>query len=152
MMRFISRGRIIDFMVIGLGLIYLAAALLPMSRWYEVGELAVSDTVVGEPIHIEYHGGAVQEFLGSYTVIVRDFDTRLIACDAAGGPFMYEAGSPRPSPLMMGWWAPSDSRCQSLPSGVYVMETCWTVHQVLWGLVPPKTGCVAASFTVRTAD
>lgn len=151
-MKLFTRSRLIDFVVLAFGAIYLALASVPISRWYYVGDLALPETVQGGPILIEYHGGAVRDFMGSYTVIARDFATREIFCDASSGPFKYEVGAPRPDPLTMAWWAPGDPRCQALSAGTYALETCWKVHAPFGGLVPSKVGCTSANLTIRPPD
>lgn len=151
-MRIFTRARLFDFVVLAFGLTYLALASVPISHWYDVGDLALPEAVEGQPVRIEYHGGAVRDFMGSYTVIARDFGTRAVVCDAASGPFRYEVGAPRPDPLTMDWWAPGDDRCSSLSQGTYSLETCWRVHNPFRGLVPSKVGCASANLTIRPSD
>ena len=132
------------------GLAYAGMFLTPVSYWYDVGDLVVRDATQNAPAELEYAGGAVRHFLGSYTVVAREFGSRGIVCEAQGGPFQYDPAAIRPDPLTMDWWAPSDARCSALPVGVYTLETCWTVHRPFFGLVPNKTQCIVSPpFWVR---
>ncbi|MBB5515751.1 hypothetical protein FHS89_001771 [Rubricella aquisinus] len=149
----LTRKRRFDIALFLFAIFYAALIITPVSWWYELGEIEVIDAREGEPILIVYHGGATREFLGSYSVVVRDFATRGIVCEGRSGRFVYEVGAPRPDPLSMAWWAPSDPRCAALPAGTYVMETCWTVYSPFWGLVPSKTECLRSpAFTIHPKD
>jgi hypothetical protein len=120
---------------------YLAMAAWPASHWYDPGQLVIPTSVAGEPVELFYQGGAVRDFTGRYTVLMRDFQTQEIVCEAASGFFPYNTESKRPDPLFMDWWAPSDPRCNAPPAGQMQTTTCWTVSGILWGLVPPKHVC-----------
>lgn len=148
-MRIWTRARALDALVLFCGACYFAMAMVPVSFWYDVGEITVADVEQGEPILLEYNGSAVRPFVGSYSVIARRFTSRQITCDASSAPFPYELDVDRPDPIPMEWWAPSDTRCHRLPAGAYSLKTCWTVHQPFWGLVPSKTECARAHFSVK---
>ena len=138
---------------LGFMLLYLVAALWPASFWYEPGRMAISDSTVGQPVEILYQGGANRDFIGGYTVVMRDFETQGIVCEARGGPFPYRPESKRPVPLTMEWWAPSDRRCHRPPVGDYLTETCWKISGLLWGIIPPKHNCTEpVSHSVRPAQ
>lgn len=150
-MNFLKRSRVIDLCAIVFGIVYAAMVMTPVGHWYNVGDIAVRDAAAGQPLEIDYHGGAVRQFRGSYSVIVRHFGSRSIACEATSSPFTYEVDAQRPDPLTMDWWAPSDRRCWTLQPGTYVMETCWTVHSPFRGLVPAKIECVTSrDFTIHS--
>lgn len=116
----------------------------PFSYYYRLGEIYVDPNPAKQgDVLLEYNGGAVREFLGSYSVVARRFSDNGIACDAAGGPLEYKPDAQRPDPLTMEWWAPSDKRCSSLDPGVYTIETCWTVIDRGWGgLLPSIRECI----------
>ena len=133
--------------------IYLALAAWPATHWYDPGRLEIHDTVQGEQIELLYQGGAVRTFFGSYTVIMRDFETQGVVCEARSGFFTYKPEAERPDPITMEWWAAGDYRCYRPPVGNYITETCWTISGVLWGIVPPKHICATpVSHSVRAPE
>lgn len=117
---------------------------LTFERYYNLGGLyAEHDPAVQGHVRLEYNGGPVRPFLGKYSVIVREFTTGEIACDASSAPFDYEVEAERPDPLTLAWWGPSDPRCGALPAGSYRMKTCWTVvERGFWGLLPSVSDCL----------
>lgn len=119
-------------------------AVWPFSFWYDLGQYAIDDVASGQPVEIRYDGGAVRSFTGSYSVTVRRVPEGSVVCDASGGPLGYIPTSERPYPLTMAWWAPSDARCNDLPSGVFISETCWTVHRP-FHLPINRVGCVKSN-------
>ncbi len=124
---------------------YLAAHFAyPFSYYYRLGDIYVDpNPALKGDVRLEYNGGAVREFLGKYSVVARKFSDGGVACDAVGGPFKYRPDAHRPDPLTMEWWAPSDERCSHLPSGIYTIETCWTVTGRGWhGLLPDLSECI----------
>ena len=130
-------------------LAYLTMALWPASYWYDPGQLVIKNNVEGDPVQLLYQGGARRNFTGSYTVLMRDFQTQEVVCEASSGFLSYSVDSKRPDPLFMDWWAPSDPRCNAPPVGTFQTTTCWTISGILWGLVPPKHVCTdPASHTV----
>lgn len=121
--------------------VYIIFAIWPAYFWYETGITVIHDSVEGSSIELLHDGKTKIDFMGGYSVIMRNLKTNEIVCDARGGPFPYETTSKRPDPLYMEWWAPSDPRCHKPPSGDYVTTTCWKVYGLLWGLLPPKNVC-----------
>ena len=130
---------------LSIGLIYILLTLLPFGLWYDVGEVEVFDSVVGEEVTLETSGGVKRNFLGSYTVLIKD-STRETVLDADGGPFPYRTDSDRPEVITLHWWANGDPRAKNLPAGTYSMTTCWTVHRPIWGLLPDKHKCTGKVF------
>ena len=127
-------------------------AIWPASYWYNAGLLQVRDTRLGQGLVLDYDGGAVRPFLGSYSVVVRDLSQSIVGEDRSG-IFQYRADAQRPSPLTIEWWAPGDERMHALPVGAYRMETCWTVHDAFWGIVPSKTTCATSNiFSVTSFE
>lgn len=128
--------------------------LVSIERWYRLGALSVPSPVLEQPTEIKYVGGGpVRNFLGSYSVTIRQQPLNGVVCDARGGPFEYKVGSSRPDPLRMDWWAPSDRRCSDLPPGDYVLETCWTVEKPFAGYLAPITECLKTDpFRVQPKD
>lgn len=137
------------FMFIMIG--YIGLAMLPAKLWYNPERMFIADIEQGEDLVLSYEGGAVRKFIGSYAVKMRKIENGQPVCDAYGGPYGYMAGAAFPEPLTMKWWAVSDSRCygSNVPEGQYYINTCWTVHNVLRGLVPTKEVCIDSNvFTV----
>ncbi|MEL7114636.1 MAG: hypothetical protein AAGP08_03450 [Pseudomonadota bacterium] len=124
-----------------LALAWAIAALVPARFWYDAHDTRVDDFYEGDPFELLYSGGAVRDFIGSYAVIIRNTDTRAIVGEDRSARFPYRADAVRPMPLTITWWAPGDARAHALPPGSYQMQTCWTIHDAFWGLVPAKTTC-----------
>ena len=128
------------------GLLVLAILMTPTTLWIKDSSISVADTRQGEDIEIEYDGQVVRDFVGRYGVIIRDVSSNQIVCEARGGPFPYVVGSTRPDPLTMAWWAVSDTRCygENLPTGLYSMNTCWSIYPTFRGWVSPisRTHCI----------
>lgn len=143
-----NKRKVLDFTLLFAGVFYLALALWPAAFWYKAGSTVFPDAVEGEVVQLEYNGGPRREFIGSYSVLGRDFSTREVVCEARSSRFPYEPDSKRPDPLDMEWWAKSDPRCHSFSSGTYSISTCWTIHGLFWGLVPDKTLCTSSILKV----
>lgn len=124
-----------------LAALWAVAALFPASFWFDAHDTRVDDLVEGDPLVLLNSGGPLRNFIGSYSVIIVDVQTRTIIGEDRSARFPYRVGTSRPDPLTIEWWAPGDPRMHRLAPGSYQMETCWTVHDAFWGLVPPKTTC-----------
>lgn len=122
--------------------LWMLVALLPANLWYEPGSLRIDDHGYQENFELLYDGYVEHTFKGSYSVVVRDISTRQIVHEETSGIFTYQQDSERPVPLLKDWWAPQMGH---LEPGSYEMETCWTVHNPLWGLVPSKTTCTQSN-------
>ena len=131
----------IEKTVWGAATLWAMAALVPAAYWYDAHDTRVDDFEAGGVFELLYSGGPVRDFIGSYAVIIRNTETRMIVGEDRSARFAYRVGGQRPAPLTIEWWAPGDARMHGLPPGSYQMETCWTVHDAFWGLVPPKTTC-----------
>lgn len=127
--------------LLALGLSYLVLSVFPGSYWFDVGETEIPEVEQGKPVEILFTGGPVRNFIGSYTVTMREFGSRQIMCEAHGGPFPYDPSSERPDPLTMEWWAVSDPRCYRPAVGSYIVVACWDIEGPFFGLVPPKQVC-----------
>lgn len=125
----------------------------PAEYWYNPGYMRVLDAYVGEPIELIYAGGAQRDFLGSYSVALRDAPTSSIVGEMGSKRFNYKTTAKRPDPLYMDWWAPGDERIIYPEAGAYYLETCWTIHRVFFGLTPAKTTCITSNiFEVKERE
>lgn len=122
-------------------LAYLVMALWPVYFWYDPGHIVIKNSVEGDPVQLLYQGGAGRNFIGRYTVLMRDFQTQEVVCEESSGFHLYRVDSKPPDSLFMDWWAPSDPRCNAPPVGTFQTTICWTVSGILLGLVPPKHVC-----------
>lgn len=134
--------------VYALVLFWAVLVFWPISFWYEVGDVVFPDAMPGQEIELEYNGKVVRPFLGSYSVVVREFTTQEVICETNSGRFNYRTGTKRPDPLTMEWWAAGDARCHALPNGIYTVDTCWSIWDAFWGIVPAKSACVRSVLRV----
>lgn len=131
--------------------VWVLLAATPASLWYNAGTVYVEDSVSGTPPSMIYRGGPVRDFKGNYKVILRDAATEKTVYESESGVFGYRTGVER-GDIDLKWWAPLFE--YPLPPGTYFIETCWTVHQPFWGLVPNKNTCTDDSniFDIFPAD
>ena len=123
-----------------IGLLWLAALavvhLWPASYWLEVHSVRIADSEAGKPILMYVERDIHRDFSGTWGVSVRqilDGKSR-VAC-AQSAVIHYPVGSDLPEVLTLGWW--TNGRCETLPAGVYVVQTTWQIHGK--GLLPAKT-------------
>lgn len=123
--------------------IWLIALAMPASYYKESGTLKV-DTEGQEEMIIVYTGEIHREFLGVYSVIIRDAHTDKIVAEDRSNTILYKPNSNRPNPITLDWWAPGIADIE-LPPGYYVMTTCWTIKRPFGGIVPEKHICVTSN-------
>ena len=130
--------------------VYAAAVIIPPeAMWFDPGDIAISDAKDGEIPIVSSTRIIKRDFLGSYSVIVRNTDNLEAVCDGRGGPFMYrEAASGRPVSQLLTGWAGGGCVYQKFGPGRYQVEACWTVEHP-FGILPPKTTCRLRGFTVE---
>jgi hypothetical protein len=122
------------------GLLWLSALavvhLWPASYWLEVHSVRVADSDLGQPIVMYVERDIHRDFTGTWGVSVRQMlnGKTHVAC-AASAVADYQVGSDLPEVITLGWW--TNGRCETLPVGVYVVQTVWQVHGA--GLLPAKT-------------
>lgn len=130
-----------------LSMAFLAVAGWPVSHWYSTGVMHVDDFTEGEPFILQYAGGPVRPFIGSYSVTLRDGSHLGVIAEDRSAPFQYLPGVQRPDPLTIEWWAPGSEEMHNPAPGQYVLKTCWTVHM---RFAPGKTACMSSNiFTVH---
>lgn len=126
------------------------AAVWPATFWYSPGTMKIDDVYVGQDIELKYEGGAERPFLGSYSVVLRDIHIPAIVAEMGSEKFNYDPARRRPDPLKMDWWTAGYKPIMFPEVGDYVLETCWTVHDSFFGLVPSKTTCIESNiFSVK---
>lgn len=139
--------RVLNYLSLAIATIILIAALLPASFWFEPRTVMVEDG--SSPNSVITERVVHREFQGSYQVVIRSIGDNDPVCDARSGVFTYGVTSHPILSKDMLWWAPGDARCHDLMPGQYIMETTWTIHNLFWGLVPPKHISVSSNvFTV----
>lgn len=147
-------------------LAYAGAVALPLeSLWFNPGTPVVADATVGNSLEIAYDRDIKRDFLGSYYIRIKQ---------ATGAGFQVVCNSPRtrpdeevgleekarsrrgpftkdavlPSNIDMEWWTDGDCLGPEFEAGTYRMETCWTAHNIWYGLIPPKTICRDSEFVI----
>ena len=110
--------------------------LWPASWWMEVQSVHVADTKAGEPIRMHVQRDIHRDFSGTWGVSVRVVDAGkgYVVCSesAVSG---YQKGADLPDTLTLAWW--TNGQCNTLPVGVYIVQTVWQVHGS--GILPAKT-------------
>lgn len=122
------------------GLLWLSALAVthfwPASWWLEVHSVRVADSKAGQPVVMYVQRDIHRDFSGTWGVSVRQMleGKTHVAC-AASAVSDYQQGSDLPEIVTLGWW--TNGRCETLPVGVYVVQTTWQIHGN--GLLPAKT-------------
>lgn len=121
------------------GLLWLSALtvaqLWPTSWWMEVRSVRVADGRAGQPVIMYVQREIKRDFTATWGVSVRQISEgrTFVAC-AQSAVSDYRRGSDLPEVVTLGWW--SNGRCETLPAGVYVLQTTWQIHGA--GLLPTK--------------
>lgn len=135
---------------------YSVMVFLPIdSFWYrpKVEMLQVTPTNYGEPVVVYYDHVVLQDISLSYaTRIIRfndDGQSEGVCTTNSGPPSELSADLRLPQVMDLQWWT-DDASCSRLGPGYYVMKTCWTVHDIFYGVIPPKTICLESNvFEIR---
>lgn len=108
----------------------------PASWWMEVQAVHVADTKAGDPILMHVEREIHRDFSGTWGVSVRVMDAGhgYVVC-SEGAASGYLQGADLPDTLTLSWW--TNGQCNTLPVGVYIVQTVWQVHGN--GLLPAKT-------------
>jgi len=122
------------------GVLWLSALTVsqawPSSWWMDVQSVRVADGRVGQPVIMYVQREIKRDFTATWGVSVRQLSEgkTFIAC-AQSAVADYRRGTDLPEVVTLGWW--SNGRCETLPAGVYVLQTTWQIHGT--GLLPAKT-------------
>lgn len=108
----------------------------PASWWMEVQSVHVADTKAGDPVVMHVQREIHRDFSGTWGVSVRVMDAGkgFVACSASAISG-YKEGADLPDALTLSWW--TNGHCNTLPVGVYIVQTVWQVHGD--GILPAKT-------------
>lgn len=108
----------------------------PASWWMDVQSVRVADTKAGDPILMHVAREIHRDFSGTWGVSVRVMDAGhgYVVCSesAVSG---YLKGADLPNTLTLSWW--TNGQCNTLPVGVYIVQTVWQIHGD--GIFPAKT-------------
>lgn len=139
-----TRRVFLDVAITLAALAYALMALTPATFWIDPIEIHVRDSPYGEqPTTLVYVRRISRPFNGHYQVAVRSLADGRVACESSGNlPYRATEGK---VVFRLDAWAPNDPRCQVLPPGDYMMDTCWTIVGPFAGLVPDKTKCVVSN-------
>ena len=122
-------------------------AVASPSYWFEVRSVFIPDAARGNFIPMVVDREIHLPFTGEYRVEARNIIGNTIECEAHG-KVDYRPDAELPEPLVLSWWAYSDTRCHDLPNGTYSVKTTWEVER-LWGFIPDgKVVAVSNYFTV----
>lgn len=108
----------------------------PASWWMEVQSVHVKDTKAGEPILMHVQRDIHRDFNSTWGVSVRVMDAgkgHVVCSESAVSD--YQKGADLPDTLTLAWW--TNGHCNTLPVGVYIVQTVWQVHGN--GILPAKT-------------
>lgn len=123
--------------------IWLGLVLVPVQWvWFNPVAYFVADSSVDTPPKVEFERTIKRDVTMTYSVVIRRVGNRNAVCDPVRGPFTYRTDADMPHDADLVWWTGGDERCWPREVGSYLSETCWTVVNPFWGLVPPKTVCV----------
>ena len=110
--------------------------LWPASYWLEVNSVRVADSQVNKPVVMYIDRKIHKDFVGTWGVTVRALENTgtYVTC-AASAVSDYRIGTDLPEVITLGWW--TNGRCETLPVGVYVVQTTWQIQGN--GFLPNKT-------------
>jgi hypothetical protein len=138
----------IELLLWVVGLFWASLLVVPASFWFDPHTLYVPDAVAGEDFELIYTGDVNRDFNGYYSVLIRsaeDLSTPNGGEMRSGTrPYSPEAVTSRPNPITMSWWA-HEIDVENLEPGYYLLNTCWTIVNPLFGLVPNKTVCIESN-------
>lgn len=109
--------------------------------WFDPQEVIISDSRIENPPTVSFKRDIKRDVKMKYQVVIRELRSKVPVCDPTRGPFTYRTDSELPTPINLIWWTGADERCWPREEGTYIAETCWTIVEPFWGLVPPKSVC-----------
>lgn len=131
-----------DFFAL-LVLAWMGIAALPLSSfWFKPELVVVQDAPVKTSPKMGFTREIKRPVLMRYSVIVRDVHLAVV-CESPSPLIEYKPDATLPEDLDLDWW--TDGDCPTLPTGTYIVETCWTATERFWGLLPDRSACVASN-------
>ena len=109
-------------------LVYL---LVPVSRWFEVHGVSVSDTAMGSSPKVTVDRQIHRPFTGSWTVTLRrELGDGFTAVCTRNGRNDYRPGSALPADTDLRWWMaiPPGPECRRITPGRYIVTILWRVE------------------------
>lgn len=136
-MKNLRRDTILLMILSAAWVILICGSLWPTSYWFEVKHITVNDATLGEPVIMEVDRTIKRPFYAEWTVTIREAvaDGYVIRCLTKASTD-YRVDATFPDPLTLDWW--SNSECNDLDEGSYVMTTTWDIRPDILGL-PKKT-------------
>lgn len=123
-------------------LVFGVLSVIPGEYWMETGStMKVENSVHGEDFEIYPTNRIKRNFLGTYSVLVRELHTDEVVSEDRSGIIQYKVGTARPDPIRFyGWWSPG---AREIPPGDYTITTCWQIEAFpRVPFVSHKTVCV----------
>lgn len=118
----------LPLILLGLLLWYWTLAAYPRaSFWYQVNDIVVFDTPVGEEVVMDVERTIRRPFTARWSVLVRELSDENgweIVCTAQGSG-NYRPDAVLPNPTTLGWW--TDGQCATLEPGYYMISTVWRI-------------------------
>ena len=98
----------------------------PASFWFDVRDVRVFDSMVGQPVVMAVDRTIRRDFKGEWVASIRSLQNgKWISYCTARGSTNYREDSVLPDPLTLQWWTHPD--CHPLPPGKYTMRTTWVI-------------------------
>jgi hypothetical protein len=128
------------------GWIWIALVAVPVSFWINVRHVTVASAETPADVTMRVDRDIKRPFAGSFVVTVRRSPGGGFVCSTGSSKMIvYRPNAEMPDPLYLWWWLGSKAAlasCDDFRPGGYLLETCWTVLQPFWGVVPEKTWCI----------
>jgi len=116
----------------GLGYVAADYHFYSFDKYFRLGEVIIPTVVSQSGFLLDATGGPIQEFKGGYKVVLREAGTaRTIVEYPKSGVIPYRpSGEGVTSYGTKGfdWWVGQEGSLEPLPTGVFQVETCWTVY------------------------
>lgn len=111
-------------------LLLLPMMIWPVSWWFEVSRVHITDSRVGEQIPLVIDRKIKRAFDARWSVTIRQWDAGWTVYCVANGEQSYRPDADLPKKPTLHWW--TWGRCHPLPAGKYEVITTWRLD-------PPHT-------------
>lgn len=90
-------------------------------------ELIVPDFYVGEIPNVQYYRNIKKEFIGNFSVEIKNAENAITQCHGEGNNIRYSLGEEHREPITLDWYV--NKECSSdLSIGQYFVETNYTIR------------------------